>query len=102
MFKKFNRSSVASQVDWDALTPAEQEEILAATKACNRERVKIVLKNVVFLIIAAGAGILVYRLVEDKFGNKEGATAEDPVEEDTSEFMNSIMDEASAIDVFAL
>lgn len=100
MFKKFNRSSVASQVDWDALTPAEQEEILAATKACNRERAKIVLKNVVFLVVAAGAGILVYKLIEDKFGNKEGS-AEDPVEEDT-EFMNSVMEDAASIDVFAL
>lgn len=101
MFKKFNRSSAASQVDWDALTPTEQEEILAATKACNRERIKVVFKNVVFLIVAAGAGILVYKLVEDKFGKKDSAAAEDPVE-DTAEFMGSLMDEAATIDVFAL
>lgn len=100
MFKKFN-TKTAAQVDWEALSPAEQEEILAATKACNRERAKVVIKNIVFLVVAAGAGILVYKLVEDKFGKKGSAAAEDPVE-DTAEFMGSLMDEAATIDVFAL
>lgn len=70
LFKKNNENAAATELTPEQITAALDKE---AKRLRRKETAKKILRNTINGAISAGVGILVYRIMEDRFGGSSDA-----------------------------